>query len=61
MLKRRAVLLAVWRLSPDPAVREIVEVELYGEADPGRAAAEADRLAEFAVLPAQPSNGACRN
>lgn len=64
MLKRRAVLLTLWRLTPDQDVRETIETELYGGPNPGRAAAEAERLSDLAPdveLNAGPSDDAASN
>ena len=47
MVKRRAALLRVWRLTPDREVRAAIETELYGQDDPQRAAAEAELLSDL--------------
>ena len=36
-VRRRAALLSVWRLTPDPAVRLAIECELYGAPAPDQA------------------------
>ena len=47
VLRRRAALLSMWRLTPDPALRTAIECELYGAADAMRAAEEVERFADL--------------
>ena len=48
-LRYRALALSLWQRTPDPAVRETIEVGLYGTPDTERAREEAERLAGLAA------------